>query len=365
MASKSTPPAGLIDAHVHISGWQNNDINYIEALRRYRMQNKLAAIGVVCVPFLGPDQKRNITENLLASILKDQDPHIYSFGGLVYPTQPMQLPFPDEIKPEQQLKELLAAGFDGVKMLEGKPTARRQIGLPLCSPAYDEYYSLLESKEVHLIWHVADPAQFWDPAEVNEQMLAAGWFYGGDGGFITRNALYEELWQVLTRFPKLKVTFAHFLFLEDEPELAAKLLDDHPGLCFDLTPHWRMYVAFSKERQMWQDFFQTYADRLILGTDNCSGYEPERQKRQLDFVWRFLMTDDELELAGQTGLQGLALPAAVVEKISSANFLVRTGAKPKSITKTALKDYLAANLVKAPRGTLQMKIEEYMQSGLI
>lgn len=357
-------PAGLIDAHVHLSGWQNNQTTYMEALRQYRLQNQLTAIGVVCVPFMGPDNRRDVTENLLAAILKEQDRHIYTFGGLVYPDQPVRLPFPEELKPERQLEELLAAGFDGVKMLEGKPTARRHLDLPLCSPAYDAYYAQLEKESVHLIWHVADPAQFWDPAQVNEQMLAAGWFYGGGGGFIKRQALYEELWQVLCSFPRLKVTFAHFLFLEDQPEVAARLLDDHPGLCFDLTPHWRMFVAFSKERRLWQDFFQTYADRLILGTDNTTAYEPARLQRQLDFMWRFLATDAELELAGQKGLKGLALPAAVAEKICGGNFLSRTGKKPKTLSRASLRDYIKKSLPLAGPGALRTKIESYLQNEL-
>lgn len=364
----STPEAlksvKIVDSHVHLSQWYEHGQNFIDSLRAYREENSLEALGVVCIPYMGQKVKRDVSQNIMAAILKWEDRNIYAFGGLIYPTEPVSLPFPEALRPERQAQMMLDAGFDGIKMLEGKPNVRRFLGLPLSSPAYDAYYALLERHCVHIIWHVADPAQFWDPNQVSQQVIDAGWYYGG-GGFLSREALYAEILEVLRKFPLLKVTFAHFLFLEDDPEEAARVLDEYPNVCFDLTPHWRMYVSFTNKHDLWRDFFNKYADRLILGTDNVSGYDPERMKNQIDFVRRFIGTGDIMALAGVQGLQGLNLDPDVAEKICSKNFLNRCGLSPRTMDKMVLYDYISSMLPYVAAGELRDQIVRYVKEKLM
>ncbi len=47
-----------------------------------------------------------------------------------------------------QARRLREAGCDGMKMIEGKPTSRKQTGLPLDSLLYAEYYAYLGDRAV-------------------------------------------------------------------------------------------------------------------------------------------------------------------------------------------------------------------------
>ncbi len=53
-------------------------------------------------------------------------------------------------------------GFDGVKMMEGKPNRRKLLARRLDDPIFDGYYRFAEENGVPLTLHLADPAYFWD-----------------------------------------------------------------------------------------------------------------------------------------------------------------------------------------------------------
>ena len=84
---------------------------------------------------------------------------IYGFGGLFYPDNPNLANGQNLLEQAVRLKQL---GFDGMKMLEGKPDTRKNIGLPLDSPLFDKYYSYLEAEGIPVTYHVGDPKVFWD-----------------------------------------------------------------------------------------------------------------------------------------------------------------------------------------------------------
>ena len=59
---------------------------------------------------------------------------------------------------------------------------------------------------------------------------------------------------MLDKFPKLKITFAHFFFLSDNPDEAVRIMEKYPNALFDLTPGGEMFVNFSKDPEYWHDF---------------------------------------------------------------------------------------------------------------
>ena len=78
---------------------------------------------------------------------------------------------------------------------------------------------------------------------------------------------YDELDRMMSKFPKLKVTFAHFNFITGHVDMAAEFLDKWENVYYDLTPNQFMFLDFQKKPDEWKDFFIKYQDRIIYGTD--------------------------------------------------------------------------------------------------
>ncbi len=161
---------------------------------------------------------------------------------------------------------LKAQGFDGLKLIEGKPQVRKLLPLPLDGPEYAGLWAALESEQFPVVFHVADPDEFWDAERCPDWARSGGWDYS-DGSYPSKEDLYTEVDHILARHPNLKITFAHFYFLSTDLARAARFLDAHPGVCFDLAPHIGMYHDFSRDPQAARDFFLRYSDRILYGTD--------------------------------------------------------------------------------------------------
>ncbi|MCX7599190.1 MAG: amidohydrolase, partial [Armatimonadetes bacterium] len=111
----------------------------------------------------------------------------------------------------EQVAAFAAMGCDGIKMIEGKPTSRRQMNVPVTDAYYAEYWERVEELGLPIVWHVNDPEEFWDPQRLPGWAKKHDWGYGPED--VTKEQLYAEVDEVLRRHPRLKVIFAHFYFL--------------------------------------------------------------------------------------------------------------------------------------------------------
>jgi len=125
----------------------------------------------------------------------------------------------------------------------------------------------LEALSMPVVWHVADPEEFWDEEKCPAWVKQSGWFYG-DGTYPLKEALYSEVETVVSRHPNLKVILAHFFFLSADLPRAARFLDAHSNVCFDLTPGSEMFFNFMRDSNASREFFLKYQQRLIFGTDS-------------------------------------------------------------------------------------------------
>ena len=170
----------------------------------------------------------------------------------------------------QQYKEIDDIGFDGVKMLETKPTAIKEFGFDLADSNFDPFFELCEKNGTHMIWHAGDPETFWDINRIPKRHFDKGYYYG-DGSFISLDELYKTIYSILKRHPLLRVTFAHFFFCSYHPETLVGLFDKYKYVGVDVTPGAEMYGAFNERRDFYRDFFIKYADRIMYGTDTVFG----------------------------------------------------------------------------------------------
>lgn len=334
----------VIDGHIHILNWKTGGFpgyedyfeNYILDVKDYIERTNLDYLNIASI--VGKNDRHNFDQNILCAILKLECEKVFVHGGLCHPIQPVKLPVSKEYDYVLQVKEMEELGFDGIKMIEGKPNSRKALGLPLDSPALDDYYSYLEEKGTHLIFHVNDPDEFWDRTKVAPFCVANGWVYDTPG-YLSYEEHYTETLNMLKKHPNLHVTFAHLLFMSKQPERITALLDTYPNMCIDITPGSEMYINMGKNPELWHNIFTKYQDRILFGTDCVAGRPPEVMNKRCGVVYNFLTTTNETSF-GEDSFLGIGLDKGVVNKILYQNFVNRVSDKPKQINKNALGKYI-------------------------
>ncbi|MCU0522263.1 MAG: amidohydrolase [Anaerolineae bacterium] len=345
----------VIDGHIHFASPEHlGDILKIMDVVPF------TKVNLVSVPFPG-----TLNQNAALIYFKALAPDkVYLSGGLDY-SQVLV----DKVQPGQdwghvdwatvdaeamsatlarQIDVLKWVGFDGLKLIEGKPTFRKQVPIPLDAPHYEGLWAALERHEMPVIFHVADPEEDWDEAHASPWAKEHGWFYG-DGTFPTKEALYAEVDHVLARHPTLKLVLAHFYFLSADLGRAAAFLDRHPSVCFDLTPGNEMISNFTRNYDTARQFFIDYGDRLVYGTDIATWglSRPEGMAHALGTAWAVRMylekgtvfePPDALAHWRETdlaGFRGFALPPDVLASIYHGNFERLFGEIPAALDRDA------------------------------
>ena len=324
------------DCHVHLYNWYDDKaggLNFMEQLEKYRKDFKMSHINIVCIPFYSG---YNISQNVLSSILKIEYPEYFVHGGLFYPNKPVTLPFPDGFTPQEQVEDMMSIGLDGIKMIETKPNCQKMLGIKLSDSLYDPYFTKLEEEQIHILCHAADPESFWDPDKFDS--THPEWNYSR-GGYLSFEETHEDIYKVLEKHPDLNITLAHMCFLENYPDKVVDLLEKHPNLTFDICPHLTMFVAMSKNRKTWIEFFNKYSDRILHGSDYCPSYG-DISTIGHDNLYRFLLTDDEFKFWNGMEAHGLKLDKSIAEKILGTNMYRIMGEKSKPINKDAFKEYV-------------------------
>lgn len=243
---------------------------------------------------------------------------------------------------------LLAAGCDGIKLLEGKPQLRKALPIPdFDAPCWDAFWAWCEKERVPVLWHVNDPESFWDASKVPAWAAAKGWLY--DESFINNEEQYRQVLTVLRRHPGLKICFAHFFFFSAQLTRLAEVLERYPHVVTDLTPGIEMYENFSRTPGDTRAFFDRFHDRILYGTDIGSrfvyrgGGRPFNEKENLrrPEIVRAFLTNREPETVAADGnfvvgrpdfeLMGLGLAGERLGEILSGNFLRFAGVNMRAV----------------------------------
>ncbi len=322
-------PEKIIDTHMHIEAWENDEYSFIDCFEGHRELSPLASLNICC---LSASQK-GVVNNIMAGLYKLAHPNTYIHGALDH----FILPITEEVEEGTDLvtqyRELMEIGFDGIKLIEGKPTALKPLGGNLNHVALDKAYAEMEKDGTHIVFHINDPQYFW------ERPNSDGWYYG-DGTYPTYDQIQRQAYALFEAHPRLKATLAHFFFCGETPEIVEELFEKYPNLCVDLTPGGEMYEAFASKFDYYKDFFNKYSKRLIFGTDHSMTGDAEFTKFKLDVMTTFIATKETKRGYGETPLGGLNLSKERANDIFSGNFKHRVGDAPRPFDKEKFKAYI-------------------------
>lgn len=350
----------VIDCHVHLKPRLDALLNGAEILEA----TKYRAMNIVCTPELN---NNTLPNNPMGFLFKALHPgKVYVFPGICYPPAGITADLPTDFG--EQVDRFVALGADGIKLHEGKPTVRREIGVPFDAPAYEGLFAALERHRLPAVLHVGDPWIFWNAQTAPAYAHKNGWTYL-DGSAMTNDELYAEVDRVLERHPSLKLIFAHFYFMSSDLERATQMMERWPEICFDLTPGIEMFPNFSRDWERWREFFVNYSDRILFGTDIIAAERAPNSGNVAESVYRaycvrnFLETDHEFR-TWEALAHGFGLPEEILRKIYGDNFARLAGEKPRDLDLQGVLDecILAANRATGAdaetRSTLMMIVEQ-------
>lgn len=325
----------VIDAHIHI---HTNDVNN-PRVEFERHEEKVTEIFkktnyesmVLMATGFGHDYcfeksgRVNLIETAIGYYLKDKCPEkTYLFGGFSR----------NYHKPEKNTAEMLleqakfrvAAGCDGFKSLDGLLATYRMVGAKLSDPVTDLYYDYLEKNGIPLTIHLSGPMQVFDKNSI---------IYAGDDKQDEYRAImkdmYEDVEEVLRKFPKLTLIIAHFAFLSHNLEKAEEMLTKYENLYFDMTPNIFMYEDFNKypDSEM-RAFFKRVQNKLIYGTDTFLEDGILDDPIQVQVV-RGYFEKEKPELLTQMEIKTLPMDEEFLRKMYYENFIGIVGKEPRKV----------------------------------
>lgn len=318
----------VIDSHIHIMGGLENEKKLISQKNKYGYDK----VNILAVDALG-----DLTQTAKCIAFKIKHPGNYAFAGLRHTGDESFL---------CQAKNAFEMGFDGFKMIEGKPGVRRKIGMALNDDIYDHFYEYLSEKQLPVVLHACDPAVFWDPKKAPAFAKKQGWYYA-DKEFPTKEQIENEVYAILEKHSELKLILAHFFFTADDLEKAANIFEKYPNVYFDITPGMEMFAEFSKNIEKSKNFFKKYSERIIFGTDNFD-VESKKDEKDKDVInetlYNFLFGCNEFKAWNLT-LKGIGADKKAREDILRYNF-ERIAGSPRNISFDAVTQYCKSMLRK-------------------
>lgn len=238
-----------------------------------------------------------------------------------------------------QVKNLYAMGCDGIKILDGKPQQRAKLKKKLDDPIFNSFYAFAEEKGLPVLMHLGDPPQWWHEETCPQAAKDLGWYYADKSIYVPFENTVKEVEGILTKFPNLKLTLAHFFFMGDNLPYLEEFLGKWENTTVDLTPGGEMFRHFTLNYENSRRFFENHADRILYGTDiyNWEQTTPtieERYASAVNLVRTFLEKNQEFQHPHATWvtekpLTPFGFSGDVLDKIYRTNFTKIWGETPR------------------------------------
>lgn len=310
----------VVDSHVHFDGAESPAHFYtLLQLVNYAGANLMAVPG-----------GRGAQENIWVRERKNEQPGYFSiFGCMIH--NPAKMAAQDGRDLPAQIDALRAKGFDGLKMLEGKPATRRGwMPLKLDDRYFHAYWDKVAAEDWPVTLHVSDPINSW---------TGNGSEPGDYADLDSQDEFLRQAVALLERHPKLRINFPHFMYLSPQLERLGGLFDRFPGILVDLAMGDEFLYYGAANPQKMRDFFIRYEDRIMYGTDLHDRNALKHGHAKAEILRLFLETDrpfgNIVQRAmgrepvtytnGVRELHGLGLPDGTLRKVLGGNFIRWTG----------------------------------------
>lgn len=326
----------IVDCHVHL--WKTPSADRMIEIADVVGLERIAAVCTI--------DRQRVNANPAAFACKARYPErVFIFCGLDHSDKLLGV---ETAAPSlaDQVGRLVGIGADGIKMIEGKPTTRRFLDVPVDGPYFEGYFERVHKERLPILWHVNDPEEFWDTSKIPSWARESGWGYGEAD--IQKEEQYAEVERVLARYRGLVVIFAHFHFLSADLPRAARLLERFEGVHLDLAPGIEMIYNMSQDVARTREFFIRFADRIIFGTDIASENTDAEALARAGIIRRWLETDDHYRVPAEADFllgkpedgvaRGLSLPDGVLDKIYRTNFERVVGQAPRPFSRDMAAD---------------------------
>lgn len=338
-----------IDGHVHYA-WPLSDESLNDVLKQ-------SNIDAVCLAALPCTSRLDPTPDILCCKLLHPNT-VFAFGCLDVSVYETETEHCGKLF-VRHAKRLLAAGCDGIKLLEGKPTMRKSFAIPdFDSAAWEPFWAYAERWRVPLLWHVNDPEQFWNPDTLPLYARNSGWGYGPYD--VNNEAQYQQVWNVLERHPRLNLTLPHMFFFSAQLPRLAAWLERFPLLRVDLAPGIELYENLSRMPDETRAFFLKFRERIHFGSDiggravlkeSVTELDALESARRIEIIDHFLCGAGEQRIEADGRyligsqpfiLQGMQFDHSMLRQIEHDNFLAFVGREtPRKVSIPELKRYLS------------------------
>ncbi len=330
------------DCHYHIGMQQPIDvtIEYYKKNREYLNIDKM-----IINPMTERNADRDASSNIKALYCKEFDENTYAFSSLHYH-------FDERDTADfflKQIKFYYDAGYDGMKMLEGKSDCRKFFTHKLDDEVFEPYFAFAEEKQFPILLHAGDVAV--TPEEI--QLC---------------DSIHDEAEHVLEKHPNLKITFAHLFFMTGNREKLTRIMDTYKNVSVDLSMGGPIIPAFSSDLDRWSEFITKFNERILFASDNWN---------------RFFDGDDDFEVTvrhlpirlffeskvpftapvfGERVMNPASLPKRIVDNIYRDNYDRIFGKEPRKVNRKLAYEYAKKLLKKYEDGKLHTKVRNEIPS---
>ncbi|GAB4366219.1 MAG: hypothetical protein Kow009_03030 [Spirochaetales bacterium] len=240
-----------IDAHLHLG-----DYSRFSEVESYQESFPFDRLVLISLPDL-----EQVNFNTQVLTYKERHPdRTYILGELDYrPSAPPLV---------EQLIHLHSQGFDGLKLILGKPYFSHKYGIHLRETRFKEVFRAASEEfpsPFPILVHVADPLYFWQSIDASVTAEPAPWSYGPEiAPFEEWILLAEEL---VDSFPRTIFVFPHLLFLAHDLDRLERILLKRTGVYTDLAPGNYFYRDLSVQKDRALQFFSRCRERILFGSD--------------------------------------------------------------------------------------------------
>lgn len=202
-------------------------------------------------------------------------------------------------------------------------------------PLFDPIYEHMIAHNWPLLTHIAEPLECWLPLKEGSPHYGyyshnPEWHMYNKPEYPSHATLMAARDHVLAKHPRLRMIGAHLGSLEYDVDEVAARFDRYPNFAVDISA--RLSDLAIQNSAKVRDFFVTYQDRILFGTDVVMRQAPSTlESAERQWVLNALRQTYEMHIAYLQGsgnvqvrtytTEALALSSAVLDKVYRANAL--------------------------------------------